>query len=176
MAATLDGQHTPAKPIAIRSAGMKLDPPHIHNIKTLSASVDIMSPVNQNGCFEFDRIIKAGTVVKRTRKTKARTHARDHRGMTSANTCTAMEARLHRPAPQLPLHLQGQARDQAAPPDQPLRDHSSCAPEGLEEEDGARLWHLFARPQLPPRRIHRQRRSGLGAPHTCRGAHWRARG
>ncbi|EOA87260.1 uncharacterized protein SETTUDRAFT_163250 [Exserohilum turcica Et28A] len=33
-----------------------------------------MSPVNQNGCFEFDRIIKAGTVVKRTRKTKSWKH------------------------------------------------------------------------------------------------------
>jgi hypothetical protein len=73
MAATLDGQHTPTKPIAMRSAGIKLDPPNVHNIKTVSASIDIMSPVNQNGCFEFDRIIKAGTVVKRTRKTKART-------------------------------------------------------------------------------------------------------
>ncbi|KAI4628511.1 hypothetical protein J4E83_003061 [Alternaria metachromatica] len=70
MAATLDGQHTPAKPVAIRSAGMKLDPPHIQSLKIANASVDIMSPVNQNGCFEFDRIIKAGTVVKRTRKTK----------------------------------------------------------------------------------------------------------
>lgn len=76
MAATLDGQHTPAKPVAIRSAGMKLDPPQIQNLKIANASVDIMSPVNQNGCFEFDRIIKAGTVVKRTRKTKARMHAR----------------------------------------------------------------------------------------------------
>ena len=28
------------------------------------------SPANQNGCFEFDRIIKAGSVLKRTRKTK----------------------------------------------------------------------------------------------------------
>lgn len=51
---------------------MKLDTPGMHHTKTASASVDVMSPVNQNGCFEFDRIIKAGTVVKRTRKTKAR--------------------------------------------------------------------------------------------------------
>ncbi|KAA8618603.1 hypothetical protein PtrSN002B_008210 [Pyrenophora tritici-repentis] len=73
MAATLDHQPTPAYPTAVRSAGMKLDTPGFHHTKTASASVDIMSPVNQNGCFEFDRIIKAGTVVKRTRKTKART-------------------------------------------------------------------------------------------------------
>ena len=31
----------------------------------------VLSPVNQNGSFEFDRVIKSGTVVKRTRKTKA---------------------------------------------------------------------------------------------------------
>jgi hypothetical protein len=51
---------------------MAINPPRLpNNIKTANASVDIMSPVNQNGCFEFDRIIKAGTVVKRTRKTKS---------------------------------------------------------------------------------------------------------
>lgn len=36
------------------------------------SSAAVMSPVNQNGCFEFDRIIKAGPVLKRTRKTKVR--------------------------------------------------------------------------------------------------------
>lgn len=62
MAATLEGHPPPANPMTT---------PRLPNIKTASASVDIMSPVNQNGCFEFDRIIKAGTVVKRTRKTKS---------------------------------------------------------------------------------------------------------
>ncbi|KAI6245391.1 hypothetical protein HI914_06625 [Erysiphe necator] len=33
--------------------------------------LDITSPVNQNGSFEFDRVIKSGLVQKRTRKTKA---------------------------------------------------------------------------------------------------------
>ncbi|KAG9191010.1 hypothetical protein G6011_09098 [Alternaria panax] len=78
MAATLDRQHTPAKPVAMRPAGITLGPPHIQDTETtVAASTDIMSPVNQDGCFEFDRIIKAGTAVKRTRKTKARTHAAD---------------------------------------------------------------------------------------------------
>ncbi|KAH7355754.1 hypothetical protein BKA66DRAFT_429557 [Pyrenochaeta sp. MPI-SDFR-AT-0127] len=75
MATLAEGtQRTPAKPIPIRSAGIKLDTPaqpRFDSIKAASASVGIMSPVNQNGCFEFDRIIKAGTVVKRTRKTKS---------------------------------------------------------------------------------------------------------
>jgi hypothetical protein len=29
------------------------------------------SPVNQNGSFEFDRVVKSGTLHKRTQKTKA---------------------------------------------------------------------------------------------------------
>ena len=65
--------HTPAKPINIRSAGMKLDTPaqpRFDNTKAAGDAMGVMSPVNQNGCFEFDRIIKAGNVVKRTRKTR----------------------------------------------------------------------------------------------------------
>ncbi|SZF02404.1 unnamed protein product [Blumeria hordei] len=33
--------------------------------------IDTFSSVNQNGSFEFDRVIKSGVVLKRTRKTKA---------------------------------------------------------------------------------------------------------
>ncbi|KAF2676042.1 PH domain-like protein [Lentithecium fluviatile CBS 122367] len=71
-AAMVDNQQTPSKPIPIRPAGMKIEtisPPRIDAIKH-SANANIMSPVNQNGSFEFDRVIKSGTVVKRTRKTK----------------------------------------------------------------------------------------------------------
>lgn len=35
-------------------------------------ALETLSPVNKNGSFEFDRIIKAGEVLKRTRKTKVR--------------------------------------------------------------------------------------------------------
>jgi hypothetical protein len=80
MANMADGlqQQAPATPTPIRSAGMKLDTPaqpRFDNVKAASASVGIMSPVNQNGCFEFDRIIKAGNVVKRTRKTRVSSSA-----------------------------------------------------------------------------------------------------
>ena len=34
--------------------------------------MDTYSPVNQNGSFEFDRVIKSGYVQKRTQKTKVR--------------------------------------------------------------------------------------------------------
>ena len=33
-------------------------------------NIDTFSPVNQNGSFEFDRVLKSGYVQKRTRKTK----------------------------------------------------------------------------------------------------------
>ncbi len=35
-------------------------------------NLDTFSPVNQNGSFEFDRVLKSGYVQKRTRKTKVR--------------------------------------------------------------------------------------------------------
>lgn len=33
-------------------------------------NLDTFSPVNQNGSFEFDRVLRSGEVYKRTRKTK----------------------------------------------------------------------------------------------------------
>ena len=33
-------------------------------------SLDVFSPVNQNGSFEFDRVLKSGHVFKRSRKTR----------------------------------------------------------------------------------------------------------
>lgn len=35
-------------------------------------NLDTFSPVNQNGSFECDRVLKSGQVLKRTRKTKVR--------------------------------------------------------------------------------------------------------
>ncbi|KAF2633087.1 PH domain-like protein [Macroventuria anomochaeta] len=73
-------QQTLAKPVPVtRSpaamAGMKLSTPAQPRLSSIQAqaqahSAGVMSPVSQNGCFEFDRIIKAGSVLKRTRKTK----------------------------------------------------------------------------------------------------------
>jgi hypothetical protein len=61
-----------------RAAAMQLSPPsttslqHAAVTKTRSANLnlDTFSPVNQNGSFEFDRVLKSGYVEKRTRKTK----------------------------------------------------------------------------------------------------------
>lgn len=62
-------QHVPATRTPVRSAGMKLDTPAaLPRFDSVAAGV--LSPVSQDGCFVFDRIIKAGNVVKRTRKTR----------------------------------------------------------------------------------------------------------
>ena len=39
-------------------------------IRNGHSNLDVFSPVNQNGSFEFDRVLKSGEVCKRTRKTK----------------------------------------------------------------------------------------------------------
>lgn len=53
---------------------MKIEPPQSRSTEAMrnnKPQLDVISPVNQNGSFEFDRVLKAGTVHKRTRKTKA---------------------------------------------------------------------------------------------------------
>jgi hypothetical protein len=40
-------------------------------------NLDTFSPVNQNGSFEFDRVLKSGYVQKRTRKTKVNSFMKD---------------------------------------------------------------------------------------------------
>lgn len=61
-------------PIPIRPRAMKLHTPplaRVENNNSNNHNLNVLSPVNQNGSFDFDRVIKAGQVVKRTRKTKA---------------------------------------------------------------------------------------------------------
>ncbi|KAL2075538.1 hypothetical protein VTL71DRAFT_481 [Oculimacula yallundae] len=67
------------RPIPPRSA-LQIPPPSAVTLpRSMSASrirnshlaLDAFSPVNQNGSFEFDRVLKSGVVSKRTRKTKA---------------------------------------------------------------------------------------------------------
>ncbi|KAL1604986.1 hypothetical protein SLS60_004527 [Paraconiothyrium brasiliense] len=63
---------TPSRPVSKPRVPMKLETPaHQPRFEALRANnASVMSPVNQNGSFEFDRVIKSGTIMKRTRKTK----------------------------------------------------------------------------------------------------------
>jgi hypothetical protein len=45
-------------------------------IRNSHLALDTFSPVNQNGSFEFDRVLRSGWVQKRTRKTKVGIHLR----------------------------------------------------------------------------------------------------
>lgn len=76
MADTVSVLHTQPRAIARRS--LRIDPPSqpnlppsVSNLRSGHLTLDTLSPVNQNGSFEFDRVIKSGEVLKRTRKTKA---------------------------------------------------------------------------------------------------------
>lgn len=69
----------PSQPRAIPGRGAPLDltatvslppPQSASQMRRSNLNVDIFSPVNQNGSFEFDRVLKCGLVQKRTRKTK----------------------------------------------------------------------------------------------------------
>lgn len=70
-----------SQPRAIPGAGLASTSPDnnmvlphtpIHRLKSTNLTLDTMSPVTQNGSFAFDRVIKSGQVLKRTRKTKVR--------------------------------------------------------------------------------------------------------
>lgn len=62
-----------------RTAGLQIPPSSSISMPAQSSvtktrkghlNLDTFSPVNQNGSFEFDRVLKSGYVQKRTRKTK----------------------------------------------------------------------------------------------------------
>ncbi|KAH0257417.1 PH-domain-containing protein, partial [Aureobasidium melanogenum] len=70
--------HATPRPINTQSNNININPSNpqslpssVQNLRSGQLTLDTFSPVNQNGSFEFDRIIKSGQVSKRTRKTKS---------------------------------------------------------------------------------------------------------
>lgn len=74
MANVVENPHTQPRPISGRSlridAAQNALPPPVTTLRG-GQLADALSPVNQNGSFEFDRVIKSGQVLKRTRKRKS---------------------------------------------------------------------------------------------------------
>ncbi|KAI5205811.1 PH-domain-containing protein [Aureobasidium subglaciale] len=69
--------HAPPRP-GDGHSNIRITPPNdeslpssVQNLRGGQLTLDTFSPVNQNGSFEFDRIIKSGQLSKRTRKTKS---------------------------------------------------------------------------------------------------------
>ena len=60
-----------AKP-SLRMPSPSMQLPIATSIRNGHLNLDVFSPVNQNGSFEFDRVLKSGEVYKRSRKTKVR--------------------------------------------------------------------------------------------------------
>ena len=52
-----------------RSPSMSI-PPSALEVRSGHLSLDTFSPVNQNGSFAFDQVLKSGEVLKRTKKTR----------------------------------------------------------------------------------------------------------
>lgn len=89
-------------------------------IRNSHIALDTFSPVNQNGSFEFDRVLKSGYVQKRTRKTKVRVI------FYSIYSCLTyssigLEAYLPRPSSQPTINLQRQKRRETTPQNPPRR-------------------------------------------------------
>jgi|SRR5579862_3676670 len=80
-----------------------------HSSRNIHLGLDTFSPVNQNGSFEFDRVLKCGTVQKRTRKTKVCHLTLSAWGnVNTANRSfltTDMEAHLPRASTKSALHI-----------------------------------------------------------------------
>ncbi|KAI9837245.1 MAG: hypothetical protein M1819_000319 [Sarea resinae] len=60
-------RQTPSLPAASHAS----HPESFNQTRSGHLNLDTFSPVNQNGSFEFDRVLKSGKVMKRTRKTKS---------------------------------------------------------------------------------------------------------
>lgn len=78
MAETIAPSPPPAQPQIIPARGsLKLGssaatlPSSINNLRNCHLTIDTLSPVNQNGSFEFDRVIRRGAIQKRKKKTKS---------------------------------------------------------------------------------------------------------
>lgn len=70
LAASIPIKRSPNISIPIPPASISLPPQSATTRLKNQLPVDTYSPVNQNGSFEFDRVIKSGHLQKRTQKTK----------------------------------------------------------------------------------------------------------
>lgn len=78
-AATVEPRIVPSDPRSIPIQTSKASPAPMNSGPTSSGNLrgghltlDTFSPVNQNGSFEFDRVIKSGELLKRNKRTKVR--------------------------------------------------------------------------------------------------------
>ncbi|GME44736.1 hypothetical protein GTA08_BOTSDO04369 [Neofusicoccum parvum] len=63
-------QNIPLNPARMRIDTTTPPPPPDEATRKGDLGLGVFSPVNQNGSFEFDRVLKSGELLKRTRKTK----------------------------------------------------------------------------------------------------------
>jgi hypothetical protein len=124
-------------------------PASASRIRTSHLSLDTFSPVNQNGSFEFDRVLKSGYVQKRTRKTKVCLQAMNDQNFLLI-TPAGLEIHIFSPPPELSLHLQRPERRQTEAQDPPYGSHCCSLPQGSQTETTKCLWLVLTIEKLPP--------------------------
>jgi hypothetical protein len=70
MTAALPTSSPSAPPPKTVKLATSVVPPSADARGAMTLSGAAFSPVNEKGCFEFDRVIKAGEVMKKAKKTK----------------------------------------------------------------------------------------------------------
>ena len=104
-------------------------PASASKIRSSHLGLDTFSPVNQNGSFEFDRVLKSGHVQKRTRKTKVCPTSAGHVFLMLTSD-TGLEINLLGTSAGLPVNIQRQERREITPQDTFVRPHRRSLPEG----------------------------------------------
>jgi hypothetical protein len=107
------------------------------------------SPVNENGSFEFDRVIKAGQVLKRGRKTKVDTSHRARHEFVVADTCKSFKS-SHLVLRPVSLSIYSDADHTAVKHSIPLSEITAVARQRKTKRPGAALFTVFT----PPRNFH----------------------
>jgi len=114
--------------------------------------LDTFSPVNQNGSFEFDRVIKSAQVLKRTKKTKVSFHPLHKLEiLILIMHIIVLETGLPSPTSHNSQHLQRCRRYTAATPDRTSRPRSRSTTKRPQTQSQARLRPVLTGAKLPHR-------------------------
>jgi hypothetical protein len=134
----------------VSSLSVASEPPK-NRLRKGQITLDTFSPVNQNGSFEFDRVLKSGYVQKRTRKTKVGLYCDAVFQEAQLRDYVGVEAHLSCPPPKPSLDIQRPKRSQIAPQDPSLRPYRCSLIKGSQAQAPECFRPLLTVPELSPR-------------------------
>lgn len=159
-----------AKPLPIntRQLAPVLAPPSAtfpsspSGVRSGHLNLDTFSPVNQDGSFAFDRVLRSGEVHKRTRKTKVFTPSHSNTRISLTHLLAAMEILLPCPPSQPSFPLQISHRGASAQTDPSQRSQHRRLLERPKRSPAISLRPLLSRAQLSLPSQERRRCQGMG--------------